>query len=216
VISAVGHETDFSLADFAADLRAPTPSAAAELLAPSQDDLARRLRTLDARIRNHQRQQLRAAMQRADRAALRLHALRPQARLQLLRRRQEDGLRRLTAAWQQRIAADRARLRHADAVLRAAHPQRRLSRLRERLAAVASRPQAAIGRRLANDAMRLRGLARSLQAVSPLATVARGYAILQQPDGRVVRSVADAATGDVLDARLGDGSLRVRVEPGRD
>jgi exodeoxyribonuclease VII large subunit len=216
VISAVGHETDFSLADFAADLRAPTPSAAAELLAPSQDDLARRLRTLDARIRNHQRQQLRAAMQRADRAALRLQALRPQARLQLLRRRQEDGLRRLTAAWQQRIAADRARLRHADAVLRAAHPQRRLSRLRERLAAVASRPQAAIGRRLANDAMRLRGLARSLQAVSPLATVARGYAILQQPDGRVVRSVADAATGDVLDARLGDGSLRVRVEPGRD
>jgi exodeoxyribonuclease VII large subunit len=216
VISAVGHETDFSLADFAADLRAPTPSAAAELLAPSQDDLARRLRTLDARIRNHQRQQLRAAMQRADRAALRLHALRPQARLQLLRRRQEDGLRRLTAAWQQRIAADRARLRHADAVLRAAHPQRRLSRLRERLAAVASRPQAAIGRRLANDAMRLRGLARSLQAVSPLATVARGYAILQQPDGRVVRSVAEAATGDVLDARLGDGSLRVRVEPGRD
>jgi exodeoxyribonuclease VII large subunit len=216
VISAVGHETDFSLADFAADLRAPTPSAAAELLVPSQDDLARRLRTLDARIRNHQRQQLRAAMQRADRAALRLHALRPQARLQLLRRRQEDGLRRLTAAWQQRIAADRARLRHADAVLRAAHPHRRLSRLRERLAAVASRPQAAIGRRLANDAMRLRGLARSLQAVSPLATVARGYAILQQPDGRVVRSVADAATGDVLDARLGDGSLRVRVEPGRD
>jgi exodeoxyribonuclease VII large subunit len=216
VISAVGHETDFSLADFAADLRAPTPSAAAELLAPSQDDLLRRLRTLDARVRNLQRQQLRAAMQRADRAALRLQALRPQARLQLLQRRQLDGLRRLTAAWQQRIAADRARLRHADAVLRAAHPQRRLSRMRERLAALASRPQSALGRRLANDAMRLRGLARSLQAVSPLATVARGYAILQQPDGRIVRSVLDAATGDVLGARLSDGSLRVRVEPARD
>ena len=216
VVSAVGHETDFSLADFAADLRAPTPSAAAELIAPSQDDLLRRLRTLDARVRNVQRQQLRAAMQRADRAALRLQALRPQARLQLLQRRQDDGLRRLAAAWQRRLAADRARLRHADAVLRAAHPQRRLARLRERLAAFATRPQSAIGRRLANDAMRLRGLARSLQAVSPLATVARGYAILQQPDGRVVRSVLDAATGDVLDARLGDGSLRVRVEPARD
>ena len=216
VISAVGHETDFSLADFAADLRAPTPSAAAELLAPSQDDLLRRLRALDARVRNLQRQRLRAAMQRADRAALRLQALRPQARLQLLQRRQQDGLRRLAAAWQRRLAADRARLRHADAVLRAAHPQRRLSRLRERLAAVASRPQSAIGRRLANDAMRLRGLARSLQAVSPLATVARGYAILQQSDGRVVRSVRDAAAGDVLDARLGDGSLRMRVEPARE
>ena len=213
VISAVGHETDFSLADFAADLRAPTPSAAAELLAPSQEDLLRRLRALDARVRNLQRQQLRAAMQRADRAALRLQALRPQARLQLLQRRQQDGLRRLTAAWQRRIAADRARLRHADAVLRAAHPRRRLSRLRERLAALATRPQSAIGRRLGNDAMRLRGLARSLHAVSPLATVARGYAILQQPDGRVVRSVLDTAPGDRLDARLSDGSLSVRVEP---
>ena len=212
VISAVGHETDFSLADFAADLRAPTPSAAAELLVPSQDDLLRRLRALDARVRNLQRQQLRAMMQRADRAALRLHALRPQARLQLLCRRQAEGLRRLAAAWQRRIAADRARLRHADAVLRAAHPQRRLARLQERLALLGPRPQVAVGRRLAADALRLRALARTLHTVSPLATVARGYAILQQPDGRVVRSVLDAAPGDRLDARLADGTLVVRVE----
>jgi len=212
VISAVGHETDFSLADFAADLRAPTPSAAAELLAPSQDDLLRRLRTLDARMRNLQRQHLRGMMQRADRAALRLHALRPQARLQLLCRRQAEGLRRLAAAWQRRLESDRARLRHADAVLRAAHPHRRLARLRERLAALAPRPQAAIGRRLTADALRLRGLARTLHTVSPLATVARGYAILQHADGRVVRSVLDAAPGDRLDARLADGSLGVRVE----
>jgi len=212
VVSAVGHETDFSLADFAADLRAPTPSAAAELLAPSQDDLLRRLRTLDARVRNLQRQHLRTMMQRADRAALRLHALRPQARLQLLCRRQAEGLRRLAAAWQRRLESDRARLRHADAVLRAAHPHRRLARLRERLAALAPRPQAAIGRRLTVDALRLRGLARTLHTVSPLATVARGYAILQHPDGRVVRSVLDATPGDRLDARLADGSLGVRVE----
>src|SRR4249919_1516975 len=213
VISAVGHETDFSLADFAADLRAPTPSAAAELLAPSQDDLLRRLRTLDTRMRNLQRQHLRAMMQRADRAALRLHALRPQARLQLLCRRQAEGLRRLAAAWQRRLDSDRARLRHADAVLRAAHPQRRLARLRERLTMLAPRPQTAIGRRLTADALRLRGLARTLHTVSPLATVARGYAILQHDDGRIVRSVLDAAPDDVLDARVSDGQLRVRVEP---
>ena len=216
VVSAVGHETDFSLADFAADLRAPTPSAAAELLAPSQEDLLRRLRTLDARIRNLQRQQLRAAMQRADRAALRLQALRPQARLQLLRRRQQDVLRRLTAAWKRRAEVDRATLRHAEAVLRAAHPQRRLARLRERLAALSTRPRSAIVQRLSGDALRLRGAARALHTVSPLATVARGYAILQQPDGRVVRSVLDAAPGNVLDARLSDGSLRVRVEGAAD
>jgi len=70
----------------------------------------------------------------------------------------------------------------------------------------------AIGRRLTADALRLRGLARTLHTVSPLATVARGYAILQHADGRVVRSVLDAAPGDRLDARLADGSLGVRVE----
>jgi len=213
VVSAVGHETDFSLADFAADLRAPTPSAAAELLVPSQDDLLRHLRALDARLRNLHRQRLRTAMQRADRASLRLHSLRPQAQLQLLCRRQAEGLRRLAAAWQRRLEREQSTLRHAHAVLRAAHPQRRLARLRERLAGLGPRPQAVIGRRLGNEALRLRGLARSLQSVSPLATVARGYAILQHEDGRVVRSVLDAAPGDALDARLGDGSLRVRVEP---
>ena len=212
VVSAVGHETDFSLADFAADLRAPTPSVAAELLVPSCADIDRRLRALDSRLRQLQAQHLRQAMQRADRAALRLNALRPQARLELLCRRQAEGLRRLDAAWQKRLDRERARVRHADAVLRAAHPQRRIARLRQRLAAVSPRPQAAIARRLGNDALRLRGLARSLEAVSPLATVARGYSILRHEDGRVVRSVLDAAPGDALEARLTDGELRVRVE----
>ena len=211
VVSAVGHETDFSLSDFAADLRAPTPSVAAELLVPSRDDLARRLRALDARLHNLQAQRLRAAMQRADRAALRLNALRPRARLDALCRRQEEALRRLASAWQRRLERERARVRHADAVLRAAHPQRRIVRLRERLAAVSSRPQATIVRRLGNEMLRLRGLARSLEAVSPLATVARGYTILRHPDGRVVRSVLDAAPGDRLDARLADGTLPLQV-----
>jgi len=211
VVSAVGHETDFSLSDFAADLRAPTPSVAAELLVPSRDDLARRVRALDARLHNLQAQHLRAAMQRADRAALRLNALSPRARLDALCRRQIDALRRLDASWQRRLERERARVRHADAVLRAAHPQRRIARLRERLTALSSRPQAAIVRRLGNETLRLRGLARSLEAVSPLATVARGYTILRHPDGRVVRSVLDAAPGDRLEARLADGTLPLKV-----
>jgi exodeoxyribonuclease VII large subunit len=157
-------------------------------------------------------QRLRKAMQGAYRAAVRMHALRPQARLQLLCRRQAEALRRLRAAWQRRAERDAARLRHADAVLRAVHPRRRLARLHERLDALAPRPRAALARKLANDALRLRGLARSLAAISPLATVARGYAILQHPDGRIVRSVADATVGDTLEARVSDGQLRVRVE----
>ncbi|ALN81582.1 exodeoxyribonuclease VII large subunit [Lysobacter antibioticus] len=212
VVSAIGHETDFSLADFAADVRAPTPSVAAELLVPQREDLLHRLRVLEARLRNLQLQRLRQAMQRADRAGLRLNALRPQARLAALRVRQQDALRRLEQAWRRQLERERARLRHADAVLRAHQPQRRIARLRERLSALAHRPQAAIARRLRNDALRLRGLARSLEACSPLATVARGYAIVQHEDGRVVRSVLDAAPGDRLQARVSDGQLRLVVE----
>ena len=166
VVSAVGHETDFTLADFAADVRAPTPSVAAELLVPDRDELRRRVATLQARLHRQQRQQLRQAMQRADRAGLRLEAQRPRARLDLLCRRQADSLRRLGAAWQ---------------------------------------------RRLEREQSRLRGLARSLETVSPLATVARGYALLQHEDGRLIRSTAQADVGDRVEARLADGPLKLVV-----
>lgn len=212
VVAAIGHETDFSLVEFAADLRAPTPSAAAELLVPDRDDLARRVAALHSRQQRQSLQRLRQAMQRTDRAALRLNAQRPQARLDALLRRQQEALRRMLLAWRQRLAREQARVRHAETALRSTHPQRRIQRLRERLALLAPRPRATIARRLTNESLRLRGLARSLEAVSPLATVARGYAILQTPDRRIVRSVLDVGPGDRLEAKLADGMLKVRVE----
>ncbi|WP_144898853.1 exodeoxyribonuclease VII large subunit [Luteimonas cucumeris] len=212
IVSAIGHETDFSLSDFAADLRAPTPSVAAELLVPDQRDLRARLRALQARVIHLGRHRLRQDAQRADRAGLRLNAQRPQARLQMLQRREADARRRLDMAWRTQLEHRRARLRRIDTVLRAADPRRRLAILRARLAALALRPQAGVARQLQQRAMHLRALARSLEAVSPLATVARGYAILQREDGRVVRSIDDVAAGDPLDARLSDGRLRLRVE----
>ena len=84
--------------------------------------------------------------------------------------------------------------------------------LRQRLADTRPRLQAAMARRLQRDALQLRGLARSLEAVSPLATIARGYSILQREDGRVVRSTGEVAAGDAVSARLADGELRLRVE----
>jgi exodeoxyribonuclease VII large subunit len=212
VICAVGHETDFCLAEFAADRRAPTPSVAAELLVPHRDDLLRRLDALQRRLHARQLQVLRDAMQRTDRAAIKLNALRPEAYVQMLCRRQAEAYRRLDSAWKRRLERERARLRHAEAVLRARHPERRLSRLRERGAAFANRPPAAIARRLAHEALRLRGLARSLEAISPLATVARGYSILRREDGAIVRRVDEVSVGGAVTARVGDGDLRLRVE----
>ena len=150
-------------------------------------------------------------MQRADRAGLRLNAQRPAARIESLCRRQAEALRRLDAAWQRRLERDQARLRNAAGTLRAGDPRRRVQQLRQRLAALAPRPQAAVVRRLADEARQLRGLARSLEAVSPLATVARGYAILQREDGRLVRSATQVAAGDRVDARVSDGTIALRV-----
>lgn len=213
VVSAVGHETDFTLADFAADVRAPTPSVAAELLVPDRRDLLARLRALRDRAQASQRQRLRQAMQRADRAMLRLQAQSPSARLRLLRQRQDGLRRRLEALWHARLQDRQARLRHAAAVLRAHHPSRRLSQLRDRLLRLGARPRAGIARALQRDALKLRALARSLEACSPLATVARGYSILSlESDGRLVQSVAQVAVGDRVQARLRDGALSLSVE----
>ncbi len=212
VVSAVGHETDVSLADFAADLRAPTPSAAAELLVPDQRDLLTRLLNLQRRMSQLQVHALGQAMQRADRAALRLQAMRPQARLQLFNQRQEEAWRRLQSLMRQRIDQRRAALRHAAAVLRVGHPQRRLTRLRERLQVVRPRQQTAVVRILQRDATRLRGLARSLETVSPLATVSRGYSILSKADGALLRSSDQVEVGDEVHARLAQGQLQLRVQ----
>ena len=212
VVSAIGHETDFSLSDFAADLRAPTPSVAAELLVPDRADLRARLdgdaRSLAAAQGNHRRQ----SAQRTDRAWLRLQALHPHARFALLRRREAELRQRLDAGLLRALEQRIARLRHAGAVLRALRPERRLEQLRERLSALRTRPQAAVARQLQHEALRLRSLARSLETVSPLATVARGYAILRREDGRIVRGTGDAPVGSALEATIADGLLKLRVE----
>ncbi|WP_126966063.1 exodeoxyribonuclease VII large subunit [Xanthomonas arboricola] len=215
VVSAVGHETDFSLSDFVADVRAPTPSVAAELLVPDQRELVARVRRARARMAQLQQHALGNAMQRADRLALRLRAHSPQARLQLLQRRQQDAGRQLRARMTQVLERLQARLQRTQARLHAHNPQRDLARLQQRLRAL--HPQAAMQRRLQHDQLRLRSLARSLEAVSPLATVARGYAIVTRPaDGSVVRSAAEVSAGERLRAQLADGSIQVRVEPGND
>ena len=213
VVSAVGHETDFTLADFAADLRAPTPSVAAELMVPDRRDLLARLQALHGRSQTLQRHRLAQAMQRADRAALRLQAQSPEARLRLLRQRQDGLHRRLDALWRAHLQERQARLRRAATVLCAHHPARRLAVLHERLLRLRARPQSAISRVLQRDRLQLQALARSLEACSPLATVARGYSILtREGDGTLVHSITQAAVGDRLQARLADGSLSLRVD----
>lgn len=211
-VSAIGHETDFSLTDFAADLRAPTPSAAAELLVPDAAALRTDLARLQQRLHSLRDAGLRERAQRADRSWLRLLALRPQARLVAWQQRIQHGRQLLEATLWQRLQLDNANLHSLALRLQAAHPRLRIGRLRERLGSMAGRPRTLVAQRLQHDALQLMGLVRSLDAISPLRTVARGYSILQREDGRIVRSTADVTTGDRLHARLGDGLLQLQVE----
>ena len=216
VVSAVGHEVDFSIADFVADLRAPTPSAAAELLVPDAQALGRHLRQLQQRLATLQQRRLQGHGQRVDHLLARLQAQRPQARLARDRERLVHLHRRLLGSLREQQQQRQSRVERVHARLLARHPQQRLQLLRRQLAEQAQRLRQSIERRLERDRLTLRQSARALHAVSPLATLERGYAILFDADGKVLRSAQGVAADTKLRARLADGELPLRVEPDPD
>jgi exodeoxyribonuclease VII large subunit len=211
VVSAVGHEVDFSIADFVADLRAPTPSAAAELLVPDAQATLRHLRQLRQRLALFEQRRLQSLTQRVDHLLARLQAQRPQARLSRDRERLAHLRHRLLTVLREHQQRDRIRLDRLHGRLLARHPQQQLPLLQRRLAEQSQRLRQAIARQLERDRHVLQQAARTLHAVSPLATLERGYAILFDADGKVLRSAQGVESGDALRARLADGELTLRV-----
>ncbi|MGQ7246623.1 exodeoxyribonuclease VII large subunit [Halomonas sp. V046] len=209
VMAAVGHEVDTSLADLAADASAPTPSAAAERLVPSQDALRQRLDQLFARLGRALTTRLQRDAQSLDHLRLRLrhpgeHLARQGEALVHLERRLRRAMaetltshRRHQAELSRRLAARRPAL----ALSQASHDLERLTR---RL--LLSQHQ-----ELKRHRDRLASVARELQAVSPLAVLGRGYAILHDDEGRVVREANQTRPGERLFARLGEGELALTV-----
>ena len=211
VVSAVGHEIDFSIADFVADLRAPTPSAAAELLVPDAIATTRHLQQLQQRLLTLQQRKLQAHSQRVDHLLARLQAQRPQARLAHDRERLIHLQSRLTGVLREQSQQRHTRLERLHNRLLAQHPRARLPLLARRLAEQDQRLRRAIALTLERRQTSIRHIGRALHAVSPLATLDRGYAILFDEAGRVLRSVATTKPDDRFTARLADGELRVKV-----
>ncbi|BEQ15389.1 exodeoxyribonuclease VII large subunit [Desulfoferula mesophila] len=210
VVSAVGHEIDVSISDLVADLRAPTPSAAAELLVANRDELTRRLRALSGRLA---RGGARLVRERQGRVRSLARALGdPRRRLSDKRLRVDDLLSRAGHALSgglHRRARQVGRLRERAL---SARPERRLAlaagRQRELARRLASAGALGINQRRA----RVRTLEARLRALGPLAVLGRGFALVSDNEGRLLRRAQDSARGKKIRVRLAQGALRAKVE----
>jgi exodeoxyribonuclease VII large subunit len=189
VISGVGHETDVTLTDFAADVRAPTPTAAAELAVPARDELLADLDDTARRLRTLLRHRLESQAQRLDRMALQL--ARPAQALARSRQQLQTLEHRLTRSLARAVDPQPAALR------------RQLDRL-----------QTAVARSLAARTARLDTLQGRLVALDPTQVLRRGYAFVLDAQQRPVLSAHEVSPGQALALQWHDGAVRARVEPG--
>ncbi|MHA6494234.1 exodeoxyribonuclease VII large subunit [Pseudomonas borbori] len=210
IVCAVGHETDVSISDFVADVRAPTPSAAAELLAPDSSDLALRLTSLRRRLVLRMHNHLERERMRLDGLSRRVRH--PGERLRQQAQRLDDLEMRLQRAFERQLSTRRERLERLHTRLSGQHPERNLRLLRQRLDSLAERLPRAMREGLKTRRLQLQNHMQTLNVVSPLATLGRGYSILLDERNRAIRSAADTQPGQRLTARLGEGQLEVRVE----
>ncbi len=212
VVSAVGHETDFTIADFVADLRAPTPSAAAELITEAQHKVAEVIVELGRRLERAARYQVLQARQRWSR----VDAGRNEMRMTQQLRRQELRLDDLAARAEQAVEAKLSILTETQERLNAAvlrhDPRERLGQSRQRLTVAHQHMEMAMLHRMHAASSQRGALNARLEALSPLAVLDRGYALVQDEQGRVVRDAATLATGEVVQTRLARGRFTSRVE----
>ena len=211
LVSGIGHEIDFSIADFVADRRAPTPSAAAELASPEAAELSAGLRGSAERLLQMQSNRLQQQKQRLLHLSRRLPH--PGQRLQQYAQRIDEYALRLSHRMEKRLGQGRLRLVGTNARLNDLNPAGRLLRQAQCLTSLEQRLERAIGAIISAAGQRLGTLDQILQTVGPMATLERGYAIVtEKQSGRIVREAKDLQAGDPLRIRTARAEIDARVE----
>lgn len=211
VLSAVGHEVDFTIADFVADLRAPTPSAAAEMVVRSKEQFRERVEALDRRLESGLRARMMVHGSRLERMAT--HRVFDAVRhgVEMKGQRLDEASYRARSLVEKRLAQLDRRLRELGQRLEATRVERRLRDTKSRLERLNARLETAARSRV-DDVERATGqLTAKLEALSPLAVLGRGYSLTWSARGKLLRRALDVAEGDEVRVVLSEGALRCRV-----
>jgi exodeoxyribonuclease VII large subunit len=213
VVSGVGHEIDFTIADFAADVRAATPTAAAELATPDIAERYARVDTLDINLIGLAERRIRQAREQTLQLAGRLQRLHPGRRLQERAQRLDELDERLRRAIQRRLESAGRALDQRRQRLLTVRPEARLKALRERLRLLDERLRRSVRLRLADRDAQLRQAQALLGSLNPSAVLERGYALALSADGRVLHAGDQVTAGDRVTVRLARGSFDAAVLP---
>jgi exodeoxyribonuclease VII large subunit len=211
VISAVGHETDFTIADFVADLRAPTPSAAAELAICTRQELLDGLLSIQDRMAKILRYKLAEAGNRLHRSGTDRASAMLRRRLGRYAQRVDESEYRIRDLLRRRLDRERRRLTELDGRLREMDLRIRFGQYHRRMDESRYRAAQAVGLQLAHARSRWQRAAAHLQQLSPLAVLERGYAIVETAEGHIVKSAAETPPDSNIRIRLHEGRLAARV-----
>jgi len=212
VVSAVGHETDFTIADFVADLRAPTPSAAAELITEAQHRVAERVANQASRLERAARFQLLNARQKVDSVAIDRAERRILGNLHRMSQRLDDLGFRLDGSVDGLIRTRQREVAGLAADVLHHEPRQMLARARERLSVSQTRIERSAERTIRRSSAHVAALNARLRSLSPLAVLERGYALVKNENGAVIRSVAQVSSSDRVRTRLSDGEFGSTVD----
>ncbi|TNK23711.1 exodeoxyribonuclease VII large subunit [Escherichia coli] len=212
VVSAVGHETDVTIADFIADLRAPTPSAAAEMVSRNQQELLRQIQSVQQRLGMAMDYFLANRTRRFTLLHHRLQQQHPQLRLARQQTALERLQQRMNLAIDSQIKRTNKRQVRLLQRLNQQNPQPRIHRVQSRIQHLEHRLAEHVHSRLSAMRERFGNAVTHLEAVSPLSTLARGYSVTTVTDGKVLKKVKQVKTGDVMTTRLEDGWVKSEVK----
>jgi len=206
-ISAVGHEVDFTICDFVADVRAPTPSAAAELVSRDQRETLARIQHLSHRVEQAWLRQFRQRSQQHGYLSQRLQQQHPQRQLQQNGQRLDELSMRTQNALQRHLQQVKSNQIQLHKRLINVHPERRIAPLKQQQQQLQQRLSLAMQQLLKQQQQRFQSLTQGLHMVSPLQTIERGYAVVRKTDGSLVRSPEQLTQGEAFQVKVAEGEF---------